>query len=69
MAAHSTVAGGRRLRYWKLAPLWLAGAALANLGGAVPAYQFYVTDVPQRFQQIGERFLGRTLEHVHVVKW
>ena len=29
MAAHSTVAGGRRLRYWKLTSLLLAGAALA----------------------------------------
>ena len=29
MAAHSTVAGGRRLHYWKLASLLLAGAALA----------------------------------------
>lgn len=47
----------------------LAGAALANTGSRPPAYQFYVTDVPQRFQQIGERFLGRTLDHVHVVKW
>jgi glutamate racemase len=47
----------------------LAGAALANTGGRPPDYRFYVTDVPQRFQQIGERFLGRTLEHVRVVQW
>lgn len=33
-----------------------------------PAYRFYVTDVPYRFQTIGERFLGRTLSHVEVVK-
>jgi glutamate racemase len=32
-------------------------------------YHFYVTDVPLRFQTIGERFLGRSLNHVHVVKW
>jgi glutamate racemase len=25
--------------------------------------------VPLRFQTIGERFLGRTLNNVHVVKW
>lgn len=35
----------------------------------VPGYHFYVTDVPLRFQTIGERFLGRTLANVHVVKW
>ena len=34
-----------------------------------PEYQFYVTDVPIRFQAIGERFLGRTLSNVNVVKW
>lgn len=34
-----------------------------------PEYHFYVTDVPLRFQGIGERFLGRTLSNVHVVKW
>jgi glutamate racemase len=32
-------------------------------------YHFYVTDVPLRFQTIGERFLGRSLSNVHVVKW
>ena len=47
----------------------LAAASLANTGSVPAVYQFYVTDVPQRFQQIGERFLGRTLEHVHVVQW
>ncbi len=32
-------------------------------------YHFHVTDVPLRFQTIGERFLGRSLNNVHVVKW
>lgn len=31
-----------------------------------PRYHFWVTDVPLRFQTIGERFLGRTLSNVHV---
>ncbi|HCA27626.1 MAG TPA: glutamate racemase, partial [Betaproteobacteria bacterium] len=31
---------------------------LAARHHAAPAYQFYVTDVPLRFQTIGERFLG-----------
>jgi glutamate racemase len=42
---------------------------LAKPGPARPRYDFYVTDVPLRFQTIGERFLGRTLSNVHVVKW
>jgi len=33
-----------------------------------PQYHFFVTDVPYRFQTIGERFLGRTLSHVDLVK-
>ncbi len=47
----------------------LAEKGLANTGPAQPRYDFYVTDVPLRFQTIGERFLGRTLSNVHVVKW
>ncbi len=34
-----------------------------------PDHQFFVTDVPQRFQRVGELFLGRALAPVHVVKW
>lgn len=36
---------------------------------AAPEYHYWVTDVPLRFQTIGERFLGRALSHVHVVQW
>lgn len=32
-------------------------------------HQFFVSDVPQRFQQIGERFLGQPLTGVQVVAW
>jgi glutamate racemase len=35
----------------------------------VPEYHYYVTDVPIRFQTIGERFLGRSLTSVHTLKW
>lgn len=44
-------------------------AGLANPGTDAPRYDFFVTDVPLRFQTIGERFLGRTLAPVQVVKW
>lgn len=46
----------------------LAARGLANTARAAPRYEFHVTDVPLRFQTIGERFLGRTLTNVHVVK-
>jgi len=42
---------------------------LANLQSGPPDYRFFVTDVPQRFQEVGGRFLGRVLENVHVVQW
>jgi glutamate racemase len=42
---------------------------LINRQWKEPEYRFYVTDVPARFTIIGERFLGRTLANVNVVKW
>lgn len=47
----------------------LAKLSLLNPGSVPPAHQFYVTDVPQRFQAVGERFLGQPLADVRVVKW
>lgn len=47
----------------------LAEMGLANPRRSPPAYHFHVTDVPLRFQTVGERFLGRTLSGVHVEKW
>jgi glutamate racemase len=47
----------------------LADQGLANRRREAPQYHFHVTDVPLRFQTIGERFLGRSLTNVHVVKW
>lgn len=34
-----------------------------------PHHRFYVTDVPYRFQSIGQAFLGCELADVQVVKW
>lgn len=42
---------------------------LRNPENESPDHCFYVTDVPFRFQGIGESFLGRTLSKVNVVKW
>jgi len=41
---------------------------LANPLRTPPEYRFYVSDVPNRFQTIAERFLGRSLGKVEVVK-
>jgi len=51
-----------------IAAALLAESRMANPSRLPPEYQFYVTDVPYRFQTIGEHFLGRTLPHVEVVK-
>jgi glutamate racemase len=37
--------------------------------GTRPEHRFYVTDVPHRFQEVGERFLGRRLGKVVVHTW
>ena len=41
---------------------------MANTERTQPDYRFYVSDVPNRFQTIAERFLGRSLGRVEVVK-
>lgn len=47
----------------------LAERQLLNPSLNSPEYAFYVTDVPVKFQTIGERFLGRSLNAVQVIKW
>lgn len=47
----------------------LADTGLANGARGPTRYEYYVTDVPQRFQEIGARFLGRALTNTQVVKW
>ena len=41
---------------------------LGNAGIKKPDYLFCVTDVPYRFQMIGERFLGRSLSNIELVR-
>lgn len=45
----------------------LARHNLENPDRQPPQYLFYVSDVPYRFQTIGERFLGRSLGKVELV--
>ena len=47
----------------------LSRLELWNPHRVAPEYQFCVTDVPLRFQAIGERFLGRALQGVRLVQW
>lgn len=47
----------------------LAELKLLNPGNRAPAHRYFVTDVPQRFQAVGERFLGSSLGDVEVVRW
>ena len=42
---------------------------IANDGRSLPTYCYTVTDIPLRFQTIGERFLGRSLGTVNKVDW
>ena len=51
------------------AALLLAQRGMARAQSAQPRHEYYVTDVPLRFQAIGERFLGHPIAPVHVVKW
>lgn len=40
---------------------------LLNLNNDDPIYSYYVSDMPERFQQVGERFLGYPIETVRLV--
>lgn len=53
----------------ELAAARLHALGLARPSAHVPNYRFVVTDVPLRFQTIGERFLGRSLGHIERVEW
>jgi glutamate racemase len=46
----------------------LAEKNLGNPSQEPPEYRFYVSDVPYRFQTIGERFLGRSLKNIQLAK-
>ena len=46
----------------------LAAAQLLNTQTAAPDYRFYVSDIPLRFQTIGERFSGRRGEQSEMLR-
>ncbi|QID18669.1 glutamate racemase [Nitrogeniibacter mangrovi] len=47
----------------------LARLDLANTGEHLAQARYHVTDIPLRFQTIGERFLGRSLGSIERVAW
>jgi glutamate racemase len=49
----------------ELARATLEAAGLLNSSSSLPRYTYYLSDFPHKFVEVGERFLGRRLEHVH----
>jgi len=46
---------------------FLAQHNLLNKSGQPPRHSFYVSDLPQKFLEVGERFLGMKLENVEKI--
>lgn len=46
----------------------LQARGLANPARVSPDYRYFVTDLPVKFQSIGERFLGRSLNRLELVQ-
>lgn len=53
----------------ELAAESLQALGLASRRPGQPLYRYVVTDIPLRFQTIGERFLGRSLGRVERLDW
>jgi len=47
----------------------LTELALLNPSAEEPDHRVFVTDVPQRFRTVGERFFGRALPEIELVQW
>ena len=60
------VASGEAVAY--TLAVMLADNGLACEAGEFRTEEFYVTDSPERFRRVAERFLGRLLESVETVK-
>ena len=46
---------------------YLAGRGIKNTSNNLGTHQYYVSDVPKKFKQIAERFLGREVDHVNKI--
>jgi glutamate racemase len=43
----------------------LAAMGMLNMSTSLPRHEFYLSDFPHKFVEIGSRFLGKHLDHVH----
>jgi glutamate racemase len=43
---------------------WLTGGGMLNTSTLKPNHQFFVSDIPAKFSEVGERFLGKKLGRV-----
>jgi len=46
---------------------YLSGRGIKNTSNNLGSHEYYVSDVPKKFKQIAERFLGREVKHVNKV--
>ena len=46
----------------------LTSLSLLNSNAGTVRHEFYVTDSPEKFLSVGERFLGRKIEHIMMTK-
>ncbi len=46
---------------------YLNGRGIKNTSNNLGSHEFYVSDLPKKFKQIADRFLGREVEHIHKV--
>lgn len=49
----------------ELARATLESMDLLNASASLPRHTYYLSDFPHKFVEVGERFLGHRLEHVH----
>jgi len=51
----------------KIVEDYLNGRGLRNISNQLGKREFYVSDIPTKFREIAERFLGRKISHLHKV--
>lgn len=47
---------------------YLNGRGLRNISNQIGKREFYVSDIPSKFRDIAERFLGKKITHLHKVE-
>jgi glutamate racemase len=52
----------------RLVEEYLNGRGLRNISNQIGKKEFYVSDIPSKFREIAERFLGKKITHLHKVE-